>query len=115
MFAEKPGYFKDGNYIYECKSSPNDLDGPINQGSLRKWINDLKKVLERQQPSGFRYIFPVNRLNEDNKSILEQLKTDFPSIDIQYYDCDSFDRLVKNLKKVNSLPELIEYIEQARN
>ncbi|MDH6098292.1 hypothetical protein NWP21_05445 [Anabaenopsis sp. FSS-46] len=115
MFAEKPQYFEHGKYIYECKSSPNDLDGPINQGSLKKWINDLKKVLKRKQPSGFRYIFPVNRLNEDNKSILEQLKTDFSDIDIQYYDCDSVDRLVKNLKKVNSLPELIKYIEQARN
>lgn len=113
MFAEKPKYFEDGNFIYECKSSPDNLNGPINQGSLRKWINDLKKVLKRRQPTGFRYIFPVNRLDENNKSLLEQLKTEFPKIDIQYYDCDSVDRLVKSLEKVNSLPELVEYIKQA--
>ncbi|WP_066374950.1 hypothetical protein [Anabaena sp. CA = ATCC 33047] len=115
MFAEKPKYFQDGNFIYECKSSPDYLNCPINQSSLRKWINDLKKVLQRKQPSGFRYIFPVNRLDEKNKNILEQLKAEFPNIDIQYYDCESVDRLVKSLQKVNSLPELVQYIQQARS
>ncbi|AFY50556.1 hypothetical protein Nos7524_4819 [Nostoc sp. PCC 7524] len=115
FFVEKPKYFEEGNYIYECKSSPDHLDEPINQNSLKKWINDVKKLLRKKQPSGFRYIFPVNRLDSNNCNLLEQLKAEFPNIDIQYYDCDSVDRLVKNLQKVNSLPELVEYIKQARN
>ncbi|MBD2303734.1 hypothetical protein [Nostoc sp. FACHB-190] len=115
IFQEKPKYFEAGNYIYECKSSPENMDAPINQNSLKKWINDVKKLLKKRQPSGFRYIFPVNRLDSNNCNLLEQLKTEFPNIDIQYYDCDSVDRLVKNLQKVNSLPELVEYIRQARN
>ena len=79
---------------------------------MDKW---RKKAIEKKTTSGFRYIFPVNRLDDNNKSILEQLKTEFPNIDIQYYDCDSVDRLVKALQKVNSLPELVQYLKQARN
>jgi hypothetical protein len=104
-------YFEEGNFIYECKSSPEQADGSINQGSLRKWIGDVKKLLKRKQPTGFRYIFPVNRLDDDNKNLLEQLKQEFPNIDIQYYDCDSVDKLIIALDTVNSLPELVEYIQ----
>jgi len=111
----EPKYFEDGNFIYECKSSPERADGPVNQGSLQKWIGDVKKLLKRKQPTGFRYIFPVNRLDDNNKNILGKLKEEFPNVDIQYYDCDSVDRLVRALEKVNSLPELVEYIKQARN
>lgn len=111
----EPKYFEDGNFIYECKSSPEGADGPVNQRSLQNWIGDVKKLLKRKQPTGFRYIFPVNRLDNNNKNILENLKKEFPNVDIQYYDCDSVDRLVMALKKVNSLPELVEYIKQARN
>lgn len=107
-------YFEEGNFIYECKSSPELAGKPINQGSLKKWIGDVKKLFKRKQPTGFRYIFPVNRLDDDNKNLLAQLKQEFPNIDIQYYDCDSVDKLIFALKKVNSLPELIEYIKQAR-
>jgi len=110
-----PQYFREGNFIYECKSSPEGLGNPINQGSLKKWINDAKKLLTTNQPTGFRYIFPVNRLDSDNKNLLEQLKQEFDSIDIQYYDCDSVDKLVRTLEQVDSLPELVEYIKQARN
>ena len=41
FFEEKPKYFEAGNFIYECKSYPDHLDAPINQGSIKKWINDL--------------------------------------------------------------------------
>ncbi|MCC3404067.1 MAG: hypothetical protein JGK17_00335 [Microcoleus sp. PH2017_10_PVI_O_A] len=108
-------YFVEGNFIYECKSSPERADGSVNQGSLKNWICDVKKLLKRKQPTGFRYIFPVNRLDDNNKNILGKLKEEFPNVDIQYYDCDSVDRLVRALEKVNSLPELVEYIKQARN
>ena len=108
-------YFVKGNFIYECKSSPERADGPVNQRSLQNWIGDVKKLLKRKQPTGFRYIFPVNRLDDNNKNILGKLKEEFPNVDIQYYDCDSVDRLVRALEKVNSLPELVEYIKQARN
>lgn len=114
----EPRYFEEGNYIYECKSSPEQLDGPINQGSLRKWIGDVKNLLKRKQPTGFRYIFPVNRLDSNNKNLLEQLieqlKKELPNIDIRYYDCDSVNNLIKALEKANSLPELVQYIKQAR-
>ncbi|HAT14470.1 MAG TPA: hypothetical protein DCS91_13700 [Microcoleaceae bacterium UBA11344] len=117
----EPGYFVKGNFIYECKSSPDQADGPVNQGSLKNWIGDVKKLLKRKQPTGFRYIFPINRLDSDNKKLLEKLKEDlnneFPpiNVDIEYYDCDSVDKLIRALEKVNSLPELVEYIKQARN
>lgn len=110
----EPGYFEDGNYIYECKSSPEKANSPVNQGSLRNWIAAVKKLLETKQPTGFRYIFPINRLDSENKRLLEELKTTFPKINIQYYDCDSVDKLIRALEKVNSLPALVEYIKQAR-
>lgn len=110
----EPKYFKDGNYIYECKSSPEKRDSPLNNHSLRIWTSAAKNLLKSQQPSGFRYIFPVNRLDSSNKEILEKLKQDCPGVDIQYYDCDSVDRLIGALQKVNTLPELVAYIKQAR-
>jgi len=110
----EPKYFEEGNFIYECKASPEQADGPMNQGTLGKCIRDVKKLFKRKQPTGFRYIFPVNRLDNDNKNLLEKLKQEFPNIDIQYYDCDSVDKLIIALEKVNSLPELVEYIKQAR-
>jgi len=109
------GYFEEGKFIYECKSSPDRMGDSINQGSLKKWIGDLKRILRDRQPEGFRYIFPVNRLNSENISLLNQLKNDFGGIDIQYFDCDSVDRLIFALEKVNSLPELVTYIKQERS
>jgi|GEM_PF-1984607 len=108
------GYFEDGNFIYECKSSPDRMGSSINQGSLKKWISDIRKILKSRHPSGFRYIFPVNRLDSENESLLNQFMGEFPSIDIQYYDCESVDRLIMALNKVNTLPELVEYIKQER-
>ncbi|PSB12904.1 hypothetical protein C7B61_01375 [filamentous cyanobacterium CCP1] len=87
----------------------------INQGSLKKWIGDIKKILRSRQPEGFRYIFPVNRLDNENILLLNQLKNDFSRIDIQYFDCDSVERLVFALEKVNTLPELVTFIRQERS
>lgn len=110
-----PGYFKEGNYIYECKSSPEQIDGPINQRSLQHWISSLKKLLRQEQPTAFNYIFPVNRLNEDNKKLLDQLKREFSDdVEIRYYDCDEVDRLINSLDKVGDFPELVKYIQNAR-
>jgi hypothetical protein len=111
---KKPVYFQDGNYIYECKSSPEQSGGSLNNKSLEKWTADVKKLLKDQQPTAFRYIFPVNRVDSSNRIILEKLKKDCSNVDIQYYDCDSVDNLIKALEKVNSLPGLVEYIKQAR-
>jgi hypothetical protein len=111
----EPQYFQDGNFIYECKSSPERLGLSVNQGSLKKWIRALKKLLEENQPTGFCYIFPVNRLDGENERILGELKAEFPSVRITYYDCDSVDKLIGSLETVNSLPELVEYIKQARS
>ena len=117
----EPRYFEEGNFIYECKSSPAQADGPVNQGSLQNWISDVKKLLRKKRPTGFRYIFPINRLDSNNKNLLEKLKEDLKkelppiNVNIQYYDCDSVDKLIRALEKVKSLPELVEYIKQARN
>lgn len=109
-------YFRDGNYIYECKTSPNDMGNGINDRSLDKWQRDLRILFEREdpRPSGFRYIFPVNRLSSNNIRVLTKLQENYPDIDIRYYDCDSVDKLINSLNKVNNLPELVEYIENAR-
>jgi hypothetical protein len=108
-------YFVEGNFIYECKSSPDKANSPVNDNSLQKWIGAVKILLNSHQPTGFRYIFPINRLDSNNKNRLEQLKQEFPKIDIQYYDCDSVDKLIRALEKVKTLRELVEYIKQARN
>jgi hypothetical protein len=108
-------YFVEGNFIYECKSSPDKANGPVNDNSLQKWIRDVKKLLNSHQPTGFRYIFPINCLDSNNKTRLEQLKQEFPNIDIEYYDCASVDKLIRSLEKVKALSELVEYIKQARN
>jgi hypothetical protein len=110
----EPAHYEQGKYIYECKTSPEKKDGPLNNNSLRIWTRDAKNLLNRYQPSGFRYVFPVNRLDSSNKAILEKLKEDCPGVDIQYYDCDSVDRLIGALEKINSLPDLVAYIKQAR-
>lgn len=89
--------------------------GPVNDNSLQKWIGAVKILLNSHQPTGFSYIFPINRLDNNNKNRLEQLKQEFPKIDIQYYDCDSVDKLIMALEKVKTLRELVEYIKQARN
>ncbi|MFP4006769.1 MAG: hypothetical protein ACLFV6_02010 [Spirulinaceae cyanobacterium] len=107
-------YFEDGNYIYECKSSPDRMGDAINQRSLSNWLYELRKLLKRKKPSGFRYIFPVNRLDSRNKELLTKLQNDFSDIDIQYYDCDSVDLLIFSLEKVQTLPELVAYIQKAR-
>jgi hypothetical protein len=109
-----PDFFKEGNCIYECKTSPGKMGEGINDSSLGIWINSAKKILKDYKPTGFRYIFPVNRLSENNKRKLEGFKAEFNDIDIQYFDCDKVDNLVKQLKTVNSLPELVKYIEQTR-
>lgn len=108
-------YFKDGSFIYECKTSPDKMRDAINQRSLENWLHSLRKMLKKEKPSGFRYIFPVNRLDSNNKRILDKLRSDFSNIDIQYYDCDSVDLLISSLEKVQTLPELVAYIQEARN
>lgn len=109
-------YYKEGKYIYECKSSPTDesLGNSINSNSLKKWVRDLRNLLEERQPSGFRYIFPVNNLNGECIKILDQLKSDFPEVDIRYFDCKAVAVLLSQLESTGRSPSLVEYINQNR-
>lgn len=109
-------YYEEGKYIYECKSSPGDerIGDFINSRSLGQWINDLRILLKERQSSGFRYIFPVNKLDNKCIEMLEKLKEDFPDIDIKYFDCESVERLISQLEKTGRSPGLTEYITKNR-
>lgn len=108
-------FFKDGSYIYECKTSPSKMGDYFSTSYLKSAINDLEQIWERgSKPSGYRYVFPVNYLDDQGKTAIENLKSRHPQVDIRYYDCDQVQKLVDSLAKVNTLPELVEYINQAR-
>jgi len=108
-------FFKQGNYIYECKCSPTKLGGIFNTSYLTSSIKKLRVLWNKgNKPSGYRYVFPVNYL--DNKAIeaLKDLQRDYPSVDIRYYDCDQVQALIVSLEKVGDLGSLVDYIKQAR-
>ena len=110
-------YYKAGNYIYECKTSPGQ--NYLNKLTLKDAVSNLKKYLkecEKQgyQPSGFRYVFPINRIDSEGQQMLEKLKESFPNLDIRYYDCDAVDNLVSQLTTVQEASSLVSYIQKAR-
>lgn len=113
-------YFETGNYIYECKTSPSSkrIGGDFDTSYLKSSIKQLRKRwgtgASPNAPSGYRYVFPVNYLDKDAKSLLETLQNDYPSVDIKYYDCEQVQKLIVSLKKVSELQSLVDYIEQAR-
>ena len=43
-------YFRDGSYIYECKTSPGRMGEALNNSSLRIWTRDLESLLTNEQP-----------------------------------------------------------------
>ena len=63
------GYFKDGSRIYECKTCPGKMGESLNDSSLKKWTSNLASLLSNDQPSAFRYVFPVNRISSENKKL----------------------------------------------
>jgi len=107
--------FKHGNYIYECKSSPTKMNDYFDTGYLRAANKKLRQRWHRGPlPSGYRYIFPVNYLDSLAKTEIDKLQSDFPSIDIRYYECDEVDRLIFSLEKVGDLLSLVAYIKILR-
>jgi hypothetical protein len=113
-------FFETGNYIYECKTSPSStrIGGYFDTSYLKSSINKLRRrwgtAASPNAPSGYRYVFPVNYLDNEAISLLQTLQSDYPSVDIKYYDCDQVQKLIVSLKKVGNLQSLVDYIEQAR-
>lgn len=111
-------FFETGNYIYECKTSPTRIGGYFDTSYLKSSINKLRRRWGTEAipnaPSGYRYVFPVNYLDNEAISLLQTLQSDYPSVDIKYYDCDQVQKLLVNLEKVGDMQSLVDYIEQAR-
>lgn len=107
-------FFREGNYVYECKTSPSLKDSNFITSYLKSAINRLEERWKKKKPSGYRYIFPINYLDDESKKVIEDLQSRHPDVDIKYYDCDRFQKLIESLEKVNTLPELVEYINQVR-
>lgn len=105
-------HYRAGNYIYECKTSPGR--DYLNNSTLKSATNDLGKLLKESQPSGFRYVFPINRVDSEGQKILEDLKKKFPELDIRYYDRDAVDNLISQLSAVKEASSLVNYIQNAR-
>ncbi|MBD2777007.1 hypothetical protein [Iningainema tapete] len=106
-------FFEKGNYIYECKTSPNNIGGYFDASYLKQSIKKLKQRWERGNlPSGYRYVFPVNYIDTESIKILKDLQNNFPSIDIKYYDCEQVNKLLISLEKVGDLQSLVNYIKQ---
>jgi|JI61114BRNA_FD_contig_31_6787592_length_1482_multi_8_in_0_out_0_2 hypothetical protein len=109
-------FFESGNYIYECKTSPGVRMGEyFNTSYLRSSINKLKaRWSTGNVPSGYRYVFPVNYLDNEAVILVQNLQKDYPDVDIRYYDCDQVQKLIASLKKVGDMKSLVDYVEQAR-
>lgn len=106
-------FFEEGNFIYECKSSPTRIDDYFNTAYLNSSIRKLKARWKLGNlPSGYRYVFPVNYLDDDAIEAIHDLQDEYPSVDIKYYDCDSVQRLIDGLDRVGDLPSLVAYLEE---
>lgn len=87
----------------------------FNTAYLRASINNLKaRWSTGNVPSGYRYVFPVNYLNNESVILLQNLQKQYPDVDIRYYDCDQVQKLIAGIKKVGEMKSLVEYIEQVR-
>jgi hypothetical protein len=111
-------FFESGNYIYECKTSPSPtrMGGYFDTSYLKSSIKKLKvrwgNGNSPNVPSGYRYVFPVNYLDDEALKLLKQFQRDYPSVDIRYYDCEKVQKLVESLEKVGNLQSLVNYIKQ---
>lgn len=105
-------FFYSGNYIYECKSSPSNMGGDFSTDYLKSSIKKLRKRWENgNRPSGYRYVFPLNYLNDAGKAALEELAESYPDVDIRYYECDKVEKLILASEKV---PDLVDYLKEVR-
>lgn len=110
-------FFESGNYIYECKTSPSAarMGGYFDTSYLKSSIKKLRgRWSTGNVPSGYRYVFPVNYLDNEAVKIIQELQEDYPNVDIRYYDCDQVQKLIASLKKVGDMKSLVDYIEQVR-
>lgn len=106
--------FNSGNYIYECKTSPSArMGGYLDSSYLRISINKLKAHWNKGNlPTGYRYVFPVNYLDDAGVKHIQDLQKEYPRVDIRYFDCDHVQKLITSLKKVGDMTSLVDYIEQ---
>lgn len=108
-------YFENGNYIYECKTSPSKIGGYFNNSYLKSAIKKLRNKWDNgKRPSGYRYVFPVNYLDTEGQEIINQFQQEYSDINICYYDKDNVEKLISQLEKINDWSDLVEYIKQLR-
>ncbi|MEM8642235.1 MAG: hypothetical protein AAGG51_25985 [Cyanobacteria bacterium P01_G01_bin.54] len=106
-------YFHSGNYIYECKTSPSKRDMDV--ARLNAAIGKLRKVWERgKKPSGYRYLFPINTLSSKSIQSLKSLQSDYPEVDIRWYESAEVEKLIANLREIGSMSDLVSYISKAQ-
>jgi hypothetical protein len=105
--------FKQGNYIWECKSS-YDPSGEINLTYLKSAIKSGEKRWEREgKPSGYYYVFPINVITNTARQELEKFKQAYQGqVEIDYYDREQVQRLIQNLSKLSNMESLVNYIKQ---
>jgi hypothetical protein len=105
--------FKQGNYIWECKSS-YDPSGEINLTYLKSAIKSVEKRWEREgKPSGYYYVFPINVITNTARQELEKFKQAYQGqVEIDYYDREQVQRLIQNLSKLRNMESLVNYIKQ---
>lgn len=108
-------FFYKGNYIYECKSSPTKNGGYCDTSYLNSSIKKLRALWKAGKiPSGYRYIFPINYIDDKAKVAIRDLQHDYPGVDIRYYECDSVQNLIFSLEKVGDIPSLVLYLKEVR-
>lgn len=114
----KSKVFKNGNYVWECKTSPapNYLGASVEVSYLKTEIAAVKRRWAKEgMPSGYYYVFPVNYISNAARQELENFKSQYRGqVDIGYYDCDQVQKLIENSVKIGSMQDLIGYIQQAR-
>jgi hypothetical protein len=91
------------------------MGGDFSTAYLKESIRKLRERWEDgNRPSGYRYVFPVNYLDDAGKAALEKLAEKYPDVDIEYFECDKVQRLIFNLEKVNDLPDLVNYLKKVK-
>lgn len=108
--------FRDGNHIWECKSSPSDNGGSIELASLLPEINNIKKRWAKEgAPSGYNYVFPANLISNKTREELEKFKGEYEGrVEVGYYDCEQVQKLIQGLLKLGTMQSLVDYIKQAQ-
>ncbi|MDB9451771.1 hypothetical protein [Dolichospermum circinale] len=105
--------FKQGNYIWECKSS-HDLSGEIDLTYLKSAIKEVEKRWEREgKPSGYNYVFPINLITNTARQELERFKNAYRGqVDINYYDREQVQKLIQGFSKMSDMESFVNYIKQ---